>query len=315
MKRILFSIAIITALIMSIAVQAQQVARHKPEIITTTTDIAAITRAVVGDGAKVESLMKDEADPDFVIPDPKVVFRSKHADCLFRIGADLEDRWIKSFYTQTENQQLKQGASANITLASEVTLLPVSSADGTTEPIIHKYGNPYFWLDPANGTRLATYICNYLTVMFPEWKEDYNANLKKFIKDVEVKMSSWKKAMAPYKNVKFIAYAHYFDYFANRFNLDIVDYIQPAAGVPASDARIEEIIKKMKDEKIKYLIVSTNVSPQNYQAILEATGATLIQLPISVGVDWIETYIQLFDYITGIFKRNLIIEDQAEQNQ
>ncbi len=315
MKRVQCSLAIIIALIISIAVQAQEVARHKPHIITSTMDIAALTRAVVGDGAVVESLMKEEADPDFVIPDPKVVFRSKHADCLLRIGADLEDRWIKSFYAKTENQQLKQGASANIILAPEVTLLPVSSADGKTEPIIHKQGNPYIWLDPANGVRLAKYICNYLIVMFPEWKEDYTFNLKNFIKDLDAKMSKWQKAMEPYKNVKFVAYGHQFDYFAKRFNLDIVDYIQPAPGVPATDARIEEIIKKIKDEEIKYLIVSTNVSPQNYQPIIEATGVILIELPVSVGVDWIESYIQLFDYITGIFHRNLIIEDQAEQNQ
>ncbi len=315
MKRF-FLIFLMAVLALYSSVSQSQTARRKPIIITTTTDIAAIAAAVTGNGAEVLSLMKKDGDPDFVISDPVTVFRSAKADCLFRIGAELEDRWIQSFYTKTENQNIKLGALANITLSNQVNLMPVSSADGVTEPIIHKKGNPYIWLDPANGTRMAAYMCEYLYTMFPEWKEDYTANLKKFNKNVDDKMGAWRQKMDPWKDIKMVSYSHKFDYFAKRFNLNIVDYVQPAAGIPPTKQRIEQIVEKMKNDSIQYLIVSTNVSAQNYQPIIDATGATLIKLPVSVGVDWINDYIQLFDYITGVFQRTVVLpKDQAQQSQ
>lgn len=307
--------SVLIVVMFTASVFAQDAARYEPVIITTTTDLAAITRAITGKNADVRSLMPTDADADFVIPQQSAVFRAEDADVFFRIGADLEDRWIRSFYTKIKNGDIKQGASSNIIVSTNIALLKTVSAEGTT-PMVHKAGNPYVWLDPLNGKIIAKQIADYLTVMFPQWQEEYRANLNQFLSAIDAKMPDWQKKMEPYKDKKFIAYAQNFNYLAKRFGLNIVDYVQPAPGIPPTGSRIDVLIEKIKKESVPYMIVSNNVNPQKYQRIVDETGITLITLPQSVGVEWVEDYIQLFDYITGEFHRTrLKAQNPTSQNQ
>ena len=63
-------------------------------IVTTTTDIAAIVKAIGGDRVVVESIAKGFQDPHFVEAKPSFVRLVNRARMLFNVGLELEVGWL-----------------------------------------------------------------------------------------------------------------------------------------------------------------------------------------------------------------------------
>ena len=59
-------------------------------------------------------------------------------------------------------------------------------------------------------------------------------NRERFRAELEARMRQWSAALAPYAGAKLIAYHNTWPYFARRFRLDIVDLVEPKAGVSPS---------------------------------------------------------------------------------
>lgn len=265
--------------------------------MTSTTDIAAICKKIASDKVMVISVMDGGANPSFLEPNRVAVLKAKKADFFLKIGLDLESRWEKNFYKDVNNSSITQGSLGNIIISSGINLIPTKSVDGKTEPVIHKKGNPYFWLNPLKGKQLAHNIYDFLTTIDPANTKIYKKNLDEFNKNIDAKIPVWKKAIEPVSKVPMIAFQHNFDYLADFFNLNIVDYIEPAAGVPPTPSRIKSIIQKMKSQQIKIILISEYNSQRIPKKIAGQSGANIVVMPASVGSEWVENYIQLFDYI------------------
>src|SRR5438105_6723981 len=138
-------------LIFSSAAQAK-----KLNVITATTDLAALAQEVGGDKIDVESVAKGYQDPHFVEAKPSFLLKLRHADLLIVVGLDLEIGWLPPLITQSGNPKI-QPASAGYLDASQFAEIlekpqgAVSRAMGDVHPL----GNPHYWLDPDNGRRIA----------------------------------------------------------------------------------------------------------------------------------------------------------------
>ena len=272
---------------------------RKTLILTSTTDIAAICKKIAADHVAVVSVMDGGANPSFIEPNRIAVLKAKKADFFLKIGLDLETRWETLFYKEANNSNIAQGALGNIVISSGIELLPIKSVDGKTKPVIHKKGNPYFWLNPLKGKKLASNIFDFLVSVDPANKPTYKKNLNAFNKEIDEKIDVWKKDLQPVSKVPMVAFQHNFDYLADFFGLNIVDYIEPASGVPPTPARIKDIIQKIKTQQIKIILIADYNSKRIPEKIAKESGATLVVMPASVGSEWIEDYIQLFNYITN----------------
>ncbi|MBI3075545.1 MAG: zinc ABC transporter substrate-binding protein [Deltaproteobacteria bacterium] len=86
-------------------------------------------------------------------------------------------------------------------------------------------------------------------------------------------------------------------YFAHRFGLRVVNFVEPKPGVPASPAHIEALIRQMREEKVRLLIMEPFFSDRVPRLVAKETGAQLLILPPSVGgVKGVNTYIELLEY-------------------
>ena len=68
-------------------------AAAKINIVTTTSDLADITRSITGDIAEVTSIASGREDPHFLSARPSFIVRTRDADVWIRIGMDLEIGW------------------------------------------------------------------------------------------------------------------------------------------------------------------------------------------------------------------------------
>jgi len=82
----------------SVPVQAK-----KLNVITATTDMAALAQEVGGDHINVESIAKGYQDPHFVEAKPSFLLKLRQADVLITVGLQLEIGWLPPLITQRQS--------------------------------------------------------------------------------------------------------------------------------------------------------------------------------------------------------------------
>ena len=266
-------------------------------VVTTTQDTRSITELIGGDKVEVFAIATGYQNPHFVDPKPSYIIKLSAADMYVTLGLDLENGWSPSLLASSRNTKIQKGSNGYVDASTGVSLMQVPSSINRAEGDIHAFGNPHYWLDPLNGKIIARNICNGLEKISPENKSLFEANLKKFDDQIDLRLKSWNSMMANYKGSKVIAYHNEWCYFENRFGLKIVDFLEPKPGIPPTPSQLVKIIKEVKDNGIKVIITSPYFTSSSSDVVSKQTGAKTLVLATSVGAfDSIKNYYDLFDY-------------------
>ena len=288
-----WAVAFAMSLIASIA-QAQ----GKPNVITTTEDLAAIAREVGGDRITVESIARGYQDPHFVEAKPSFILKLQKADILVTVGRELEIGWLPPLIQQSRNAKVQVGGSGYIDASVQARILEVPQGQITRAMgDVHPLGNPHYWLDPENGKAIAKEIADKLSELRPNDRAMFDQRLTAFNGRVDDAEKRWLAAMQPYKGVKVVTYHRSFPNFAERFGLDIVGYVEPRPGIPPSPQHTLDLINDMKRQNVKLVLVEPYFDLKTPNSIGRETGAQVLVLPPSVGgVKEVTDYFALFDY-------------------
>src|ERR1700747_2834030 len=81
----------------------------KLNVVTSTTDMAALTEEVGGDKVAVESIAKGYQDPHFVEAKPSFLLKLRQADVLVVVGLQLEIGWLPPVFTHSGNLRTHGG--------------------------------------------------------------------------------------------------------------------------------------------------------------------------------------------------------------
>lgn len=275
-------------------------------IVTTTQDTRSIAEIIGGNKVEVFAIATGYQNPHFVDPKPSYIIKLSNADLYVTLGLDLESGWSPSLLTSSRNNKIQKGSDGYVDASLGVPLMQVPSSINRSEGDIHVFGNPHYWLDPMNGKIIARNICNGLEKISPANKDFYEANLKTFNAQVDLRMKIWNASMAGFRGSKIIAYHNEWCYFENRFGLKIVDFMEPKPGIPPTPSQLVKIIREVKENNIKVIITSPYFTTSSSDVVSRQTGAKTIVLATSVGAfDSIKTYFDLFDYNIKLLKAGL----------
>ena len=87
-------------------------------------------------------------------------------------------------------------------------------------------------------------------------------------------------------------------YFADRYGLKIAGYVEPKPGISPSPSHNAELVKLIKSNNIKTIVMENFYSDSAPKQLSELTGAKVIKVPTAVfGMQGIDSYIQMMDYI------------------
>src|SRR5438270_10582503 len=126
----------------------------KLNVVTSTTDLAALAQEVGGDRINVDSIAKGYQDPHFVEAKPSFLLKLRNADLLISVGLDLEIGWLPPLITQSGNGRIQPGANGFLDASQFAEILEIPQGKVTRgEGDVHPLGNPHYWLDPDNGRR------------------------------------------------------------------------------------------------------------------------------------------------------------------
>jgi zinc/manganese transport system substrate-binding protein len=270
----------------------------KLNVLTTTSDLAALTQEVGGDRISVESIAKGYQDPHFVEAKPSFLLKLRQTDLLITVGLDLEIGWLPPLITQSGNPRVQPGANGNLDASQFAEVLEVPQGQVTRAMgDVHPQGNPHYWLDPDNGRRVAAGIAGKLEQLQPADAAYFKQRLEDFQKRLAEAQKRWDEQMKPYRGRKVVTYHRSFPNFAKRFGLDVVGYVEPRPGIPPSPGHTIELIQLMKRSNVKIILVEPYFDLKTPNSIASATGGrVLVMLPSVGGEKEVTDYFKLFDY-------------------
>src|SRR5580765_8799244 len=227
----------------------------KLNIVTATTDMAALVQEVGGEKVTAESVARGYQDPHFVEAKPSFLLKLRQADLLITVGLQLEIGWLPPLITQSGNPRIQIGANGYLDASQFAEILdiptgPVTRAMGDVHPL----GNPHYWLDPDNGRRIAKAFADKFSAMQPASAAVFAQHYADFDKRLTEAQKGWADRMAPYKGRKVVTYHRSWPNFCDRFGLDVVDYIEPRPGIPPTPSHTLELIALMKREGIHIIL-------------------------------------------------------------
>jgi ABC-type Zn uptake system ZnuABC Zn-binding protein ZnuA len=297
----------LTALALSALLTAPARGEAAVKIITSTQDLAALVSEVGGDKVSVEALARGYQDPHFVEAKPSFVIKLHSADLLVVVGRELEMSWLPPLITQSRNSKIQPGSAGYLDASRTVRILDIPTGLITRAMgDVHPQGNPHYWLDPANGRRIAKAIQDKLTELSPSDAAYFTQRYADFDRRLTEAEGRWKATLAPYKGTKVVTYHRSWSNFAEAFGLDVVGYVEPKPGIPPSPAHQLALTQEMKRQNIKLIIVEPYFDLKTPNAIARDTGAKVLVVPPSVGgVKEAADYIRLFDYNVNLLAANL----------
>ncbi len=292
-------IPFISALALLCAVCAPPVdAESKLNIMTATTDLAALAQEIGGDKVNVESVARGYQDPHFVEAKPSFLLKLRHADLLVVVGLELEIGWLPPLISQSTNPKIQVGSPGYFDASRFAKILEIPTGVVTrAEGDVHPLGNPHYWLDPENGLRIAKGIQNKLSEMRPNDAAYFAQQYDAFEQRIKQANGKWMAQMKPYTGRKVVTYHRSWPNFAEHFGLNVVGYVEPRPGIPPSPQHTVELIGLMKRDGVKLILVEPYFDLKTPKAIARDTGAQVVVLMPSVGGEKeITDYFKLFDY-------------------
>ena len=268
------------------------------KVVTSTEDLAALTREVGGEKISVEAIAKGYQDPHYVEAKPSFILRLHSADLLVVVGRELEIGWLPPLLQQSRNEKIQVGSRGYLDASLTVKILDIPQGQITRAMgDVHPLGNPHYWLDPGNGRRIAQAILAKLSELQPIDAAFFAQRFADFDKRLLEAEKKWDAAMAPFKGTKIVTYHRSWPNFVERFGLDVIGYVEPKPGIPPSPQHTIDLIAEMKKVKATIILVEPYFDLKTPNSVARETGAKLVVLSPSVGSEKeITDYIHLFEY-------------------
>ncbi|MBI3466546.1 MAG: zinc ABC transporter substrate-binding protein, partial [Planctomycetes bacterium] len=159
------------------------------------------------------------------------------------------------------------------------------------------YGNPHYMLDPLNHILMARTIRDALKTVRPDQAGYFDERYQEFEARMKKKVAEWVTKMKPYQGTKVAGYHNVLPYFADRFGLEVIGYIEEKHGLSPSPSYTAKFIARMQETRTKLILVNTWAERQTVGTVARAAGAEVVVFPEWVrGVPDTADVFAAFDY-------------------
>ena len=310
-------------------------------VVATTPDLGSIVREIGGNEIALVVLSKGTENPHFVEAKPSFIKDLSQADLFVEAGMELESAWTSVLLKNCRNERVQPGAKGYLDAATVIA--PLETPTGVLDRAlgdVHPAGNPHYLLDPLNGVKVAELIARRLADLRPGGAATFQASADAFRKKVyarlvgptlaakydaaklallyekgkladflkaqgdEKALGGWLGAMLPYSGAKAVGDHDLWPYFAKRFGLVMVGFLEPKPGIAPTTHHLQEIIALMKTQGAKLILASAYYDPRHAEFVAKNSGARVATMANMVDArPGTGDYVSMTDYnirqITG----------------
>ena len=279
---------------------------RKLKVVATIPDLKSLTEVVGGDLVEVESLTRGTQNFHEAEVRPSMMLKLRRADAVVENGLGL-DGWADVAIESSNNANIIRGGRGRIDISRNVEGLdvPGTRVDRSMGDV-HPQGNPHFSLDPGLAPVITQNIADGLARVAPEHRAAFEQNRKAFLTRLEGEMVKWTKTMEPVKGAKVVVFHPVYIYFLTRFGLVQAGALEDRPGIPPSPQHLVNLIRQMKDDKIKAILVEPWNDVKLANRVAEEAGAKAYVMATAVGaVKGADDYIAAIDYNVTTLARAL----------
>jgi zinc/manganese transport system substrate-binding protein len=292
--------AILTLVILLVVVGGPLPAANgadKIRVVTTIPDLKALTEEVGGNLVEVESLARGTQNAHELEIRPSLMLKLRRADILVENGLEL-DSWAEVAVQGANNSKIVRGAPGRVDASRGIQVLdvPATRVDRSMGDV-HPLGNPHYSMDPGLAPIVTGNIVDGLARFAPDQRAVFEKNRQAFLARLDEAMARWTQALEPYKGAKVVVYHPQWIYILNRFGLVQAASLEDRPGIPASPAHLTRVIRQMKEEHIRVIIVEPWNDVKLASRVAEEAGAKAVVLASMVGgVKGADSYIGAIDH-------------------
>ena len=274
-------IRLLLAVVLALAPRAVEA---QLKVVTSTTDLYDIAKAVGGDKITASHIGEGYQDPHFIEAKPSFVLQLRSADVWAFVGLDLEIGWMPLLLDGARNPKIRQGGSGYVDASKAIRVLdtPQGNVDRSMGDV-HPLGNPHYWLDPENGRRIARMFKAKFSELDPKNAATYDANTRAFEAKLNTAETAWAGDLATIRGKPIVAWHTSWRYFADYNKVNIVAFMEPKPGVPPSPSHLYQVIQTVKRTGAKAIIMEPFYDRKVADLVAKQTGIKVLILPPSVG--------------------------------
>ena len=304
------------------------------QVAVTIPDLGSLVREIGGDQVAVTVFAKGTEDPHFVEAKPSFIKTLSEADLFIEGGMEGEMGWAPVLLQNARNANVLPGGRGFLDASTGITPLDVPTGPvDRSKGDVHPAGNPHYLPDPINGLRVARLIRDKLIELRPERREYFDGRYASFRQrlgaalvgdalakkyDVEKLallfevgklgdflkaqaeeslLGGWFGLMLPYRGAKVVADHNIWPYFARRFGISVIGFLEPKPGLPPTTRHLNELIESMRAQGVKVILANPYFDLRFAQFVAERTGAQVVSMAHMVGArPGTDDYIAMIDY-------------------
>ena len=199
------------------------------------------------------------------------------AEIIVCSGAGLED-----FLSDLLESSVKVDASAGI------SLLCTSHSHDHDDHAHHAHEDTqdvdaHIWLSPANASCMAKNIAAGLIDHYPQHEQQIQNNLTVLLQNLDVLQQYGQQTLSELRSRDLITFHDGFSYFADSFDLHILEAVEEESGSEASAKELIHLITLVQDYKLPAIFTETHGSVSAANVISRETGANIYALDMCMG--------------------------------
>lgn len=267
------------------------------KVVTTLSTFANLVEEIGGDHVQVVHIAFPKFNPHFIQPRPSDILKVKRADIFVHAGLDLE-LWRGPLLDAAGNRGVRPGSPGDLDLSRGVALLEVPDRKlSRAEGDIHLFGNPHYWLSPANVKIMTANIADKLSELDPANAGDYREKASLFQARIDEKTKEWLSRIEPYKGYEVLGYHKQWPYLMRFLGLTMEQYLEPKPGVPPGPKHLEFLTDYAKSAKAHCIVQAVYFPDRASKTLSKRTGLAVVKLSQNVNdTPKVKDYIAILDY-------------------
>jgi ABC-type Zn uptake system ZnuABC Zn-binding protein ZnuA len=256
-------------------------------------DIEAIVKAVGGDQVDTFSLIRECILKSNLQVEPDVLDRLARADVVVWSGFLRESAAINAGLdrVRTASNRAAPPEWIDVSKGAARVDLPTTTCYGDNDYELVS-GDPFFWLNPQNGSVIAQNIAYGLSELKPDKRAYFLANADKFATALDSDINRWKEQLSPLSELRVFTTLCGWQNFSSLGGPHFIVCNETPGVLPKPD----NLVEQLKRVKTNLVLVDPNTSLDYVKAFREETGFTVIEVPSSIDkIPGAQTYSELFE--------------------
>ena len=148
----------------------------------------------------------------------------------------------------------------------------------------HEY-DAHIWLSPEKAKLMATNICQGLIQRYPQYTDIFQINLNSLLTRLQAVQDYGTAQLSQLSCKELITFHDGFAYFAEAFDLTILEAVEEESGSEASARELIELIELVENHNLPAIFTEENGSASAAHIISTETGASIYTLNMAMTGD------------------------------